>query len=81
MHCTPTPCPHSNARSSPLSHPTAAGHLELDIDVNSNSNCTLKNEYLNEAPSLAEMRFSFRTLYSFKKWPKKTSFKGDFQKR
>jgi len=57
MNCTPSiPC-HSNARSSLLSNPIAAGSfIELDIDVNnSNSNCMLENEYLNDGPNSAEM--------------------------
>ena len=58
MNCIPSiPCRHSNARSSPLSNPIAAGSfIELDIDVNnSNSNCTLENKHLNDRPSSAEM--------------------------
>ena len=55
MNCTPTPCPHSNARSSLLSNPIAASlFIELDINNSSNSNCTLENEYLNDRPSSAE---------------------------
>jgi len=57
MNCTPIPCSHSNARSSPLSNPIAAGlFIELDIDVNNNNfNYMLGNEYLNNKPSSAEM--------------------------
>ena len=58
MNCTlSTPCPHSNARSSPLSNPIAVGSfIELDIDVNnSNFNYMLENKYLNDRPSSAEM--------------------------
>ena len=85
MNCTPfTTCPHSNARSSPLSNTIAASSfIELDIDVNKsnlniNSNCKLENEYLNDRPN-RNVRFSFRTLYSIKKWPKKEKFEGGLQ--
>jgi len=51
-----TPCLHSNAKSSPLSNPIAVDlFIELNIVNNSNSNCTLENEYLNDRPSSAEM--------------------------
>ena len=47
----------TNARSLPLSNSIVAGSfVELDINViNSNSNCTLENEYLNDRPSSIEM--------------------------
>jgi len=51
MNCTPILCLYPNAKSSPLSNLIAAGSfIELDIDINnSNSNCMLESEYLNES--------------------------------